>query len=336
MSDDSQDVYRAGLDAVDALDLDAAKAALAKVSDAAGESSIQVLHLTGMIAWASGDLEHAAGYLMQAADAGPTEPDVYLDCAELELELGELDEAEAAIRVMLGMGEAPPEKADEGRLLLAQIRRFDDDPDEALEILDEIESAVREHPYYHSARATVLLELDRAEEALAEMERAVEAEPEDPDLHWELGVAASAAGDEVRSRAAMLRTWELDVAEGGERSEPSADERADLSGKLEGVMEDLPDELLKFVAGARIDVAAAATREQVEGGADPRNALIFSGTPATDDADAELGGIVVLRDVLVDMVEEDDEIPEVLFQALMVEMRRFFRLEQLTVVNVGA
>jgi hypothetical protein len=100
-------------------------------------------------------------------------------------------------------------------------------------------------------------------------------------------------------------------------------------------LEDLPDELLKFVAGARIDVAAAATRDHVEQGGDPRNALVFEGTPATDDADGALGGILVLRDVLVDMVEEDDEIPEVLFQALMVEMRRFFRLEQLTVVNVG-
>lgn len=334
MSADLQAVYREGLDAVDAMELDRAKAALAKVSDLSGESSTPTLHLTGMIAWASGDLEHAAGYLMQAADTGPTEADVYLDCAELELEIGELDEAEAAIRVMLGMGEAPPEKADEGRLLLAQIRRFDDDPDEALEILDEIESAVREHPYYHSARATVLLELDRAEEALVEMERAVKAEPDDPDLYWELGVAASAAGDQARSRAAMLRTWELDNEE-SERGETTADERADLKARLEGVLEDLPDELLKFLAGAAIEVAAAATRAHVEGGADPRNALVFEGTPATEDADASLGGILVLRDVLVDMVEQDDDIPEVLFQALMVEMRRFFRLEQLTVVNVG-
>lgn len=334
MSDELREVYRKGLESVDELKIDETKAALARIAELGKENSVHGWHLKGMLAWAEGDYEHAAGYLMQAADAGESMPEVYLDCAELEMELGEMDEAEAALRVLLGLDDIPAEKADEGRLLLAQVRRFDDDPHEALEILEEVSSSLKDHPYYHSARASVLLELDRAADALEEMEIAIKAAPEDPDLHWELGVAASVAGNSQRSREAMLETWRLDE-EDREDAPLEEDQRGALRAAFEGVLEDFPDELLKLVAGVPIEVERSLSREEVEAGADPRNPLLFLGTPATDDADGQLTGMRILRDVLLDAIDDDEELPEMFFQALMVEMRRFFRLEKLTVVNVG-
>lgn len=56
-----------------------------------GENHVRVLHLTGMLAWAEGRPEHAAGYLMQAADAGSEDPNVYLDCAEFLFRLSYTD-----------------------------------------------------------------------------------------------------------------------------------------------------------------------------------------------------------------------------------------------------
>lgn len=335
MSDASEQLYRGGLAAVDDGDLDAAKEAVEKLSQAGSESSVEVLHLRGMLAWAQGDPEHAAGYLMQAADAGSSRAEVYLDCAELELELGELDEAEAALRVMLRLDGVPVERADEGRLLLAQVRRFDDDPAGGLKLLDEIQSELKDHAYYHAARATVLLELGRAEEALTEMKAAVEGDADDPDRHWELGVVADAAGDTEQARSAMLRTWELDNAERDDESELTDDQTTGLRAEFEAVLEELPDELMKLLAGAPIHVAAGLTREEVGAGADPRNPIMFGGQALSDDADGKLDGITVLRDVLLDAIEDDDDIPDAMFHGLMAEVRRFFKLERLTVVDVG-
>lgn len=335
MGDSLQDLYRRGLDAVEGLDLEAARDLLVRSRALADENAVEVLHLEGVLAWAEGDHEHAAGFLMQAADAGPSSAAVYLDCAELELELGELDEAEAALRVMLELPDLPPVEADEGRVLLAQVRRLEDDPEAALALLEQVRSEVREHPYFHSARATVLLELDRADEALAALDLAIRREPDDADLHWELGLCAAAAGDEARARAAMLRTWELDLAE---REPAPADPAAEaqLRSALEEVLEDLPETLLQLVAGVPISVQGAATRAQVQAGADPRNALVFEGRAASEDTDGSLERIVVCRDVLLDQVDDDEDLPDAFFQGLMVELRRFFRLEQLSFADARA
>jgi Flp pilus assembly protein TadD len=330
-----EELYRGALTAIDELRLDAARAAIRQATELAGTNAIEVLHLRGMLAWASGEREAASGFLMQAADEGINRPEVYLDCAELEMELGELDEAEAVLRVLLDLPGVPPEKADEARILLAHVRRADDDPEEGLSVLAEVRSSLRTHPYFHSVRASVLLELDRAPEAVAELAAALEAVPGDADLQWEMGIAAHAAGDEEKARAAMLRTWELDAAE-RETAPLSTVEVDALRSGLEAVMEELPELVLQRLAGAPIAVEDAATREQVAAGADPRNPVLFEGTVDEGAQDPTLTRIVVLRGPLLEAVEDEEDLPEALFFALMAELRRFFGLERLTVVDAEA
>jgi tetratricopeptide (TPR) repeat protein len=325
------EVIDRGLAAVEADDLEAAEEALSEASKIAGENHVRVLHLAGMHAWAQGDVERAAGFLMQAVDLGPDSADIYLDCAECLFTNGEeLDEAEASVRIALKLPEISDRLADEARLLLAQIRLADDDTEEALATLDQISGELRSHPACLSTTGAALLAAGRFQDAIEQLQRAVEQEPEDPDFVYQLAVTRQAGGDEAGGREAMVRVLELDVAASGDGPEPPGyAEVQELRSKLEDIMEELPEGILRLVAHAPIKVQQRATEEQVRSGVDPRSPIAFLGIPQQDDADAELEGIVILRDLVLEDAEDEEEIPLALFYGMLEELRRFFRREDL-------
>ena len=323
-----------GLEAVEKDNLETAQQLLEEATKLGGENHVRVLHLTGMLAWAEGRPEHAAGYLMQAADAGSEDPNIYLDCAEcLLLHDQDLDEAEAAARTVLRLTDAGQDAQDQARLLLSQIRLADDDTDEALEMLDGISDARKQDPVYLSTYGFVLMNAGRDEEAVRALRQAVEADPDDPDVHYWLGQALESTGDITAARDSMLRVLELDEAdhdeEGHEHEPLSAEIEEDLRSQFEGVIEELPEPVLKLLATAPISVQARPTVEQVGNGADPRSVVTFVGRPQTDDDEARLEGIVIMRDFLLDEISDDDDIPELMIVSIIDELRRFFRLEGL-------
>ena len=322
-----------GLKAVEDDELQQATELLEEATKLGGENHVRVLHLTGMLAWAEGRPEHAAGYLMQAADAGGTDPNVYLDCAEcLLISDQDLDEAEAAARTVLTLEGADQDAIDQARLLLAQIRLADDDTEEALELLDGISDERKQDSVYLSTHGFVLL---NAGKAVASLRKAVDADPEDPDVHYWLAQAQAETADVAGATASMLEVLRLDEAEHeGHDHEPLTGEiEEDLRSQFEGVLEELPEPVLKLVANAPITVQARAKVEQVKAGADPRSAVIFLGKPQTDDDEAHLTGIVIMRDLLLDEIAEDDDIPELLLVSLIDELRRFFGLEGLEMAS---
>jgi Flp pilus assembly protein TadD len=318
-----------GLAAVEDEKLDEADEILEEARHLAGENHVRVLHLSGLLAWARDDLEHATGYLMQATDLGPTRPEIYLDCAECLFTVEEIEEAEVQTRAALELHDLPREQEDEARLLLAQLRLADDDPGEALEVLDGVDAARKDHPAFLSTRGAALLGEEKFAEAVADLRRAVEHEPDDADMHYQLGLALEYIGEVDAARQAMKRVLELDLEEwkdvGEELPAPDFGETQELRSRLEDVLEELPDPVLKLVAAAPITVQARATEEQVAAGVNPRSVLGFLGTPKRDGADAQLEGIVVMRDLLLAEIDEDDEIEGELFEALMEEMQVFFK-----------
>jgi len=340
MSGDIDAILERGKSAIENEDLEAAKSAAEQAVRAAGEGHAGVLHLLGLTAWLDDDLEHAAGYLMQAADLGPDDPVIYLDTAELLATEGEPEEAEAVLRALLDKATFTAEQGDEARMLLAQIRLDDDDPEESLELLDQV-TALEGHAYYRSTRAAVLLALGRTADAVAELQNAVEAEPKDADLRYQLGLTLHAAGDESQSREMMLEVLRMDTADrqqdadgDGDGDGPTYAQTQDLRSRFEDVLEDLPEPLLRKVAGAPITVQASATEQQVREGADPRAVVAFEGTPVSGDEDGELTRIVIMRDLLLEEIIDDEEIPDVFIDHMLVEMRRFFRIEELVVASV--
>lgn len=323
-----------GLAAVDDDDLKTAEDALEEAARLGGENHVRVLHLAGMVAWAQGRLDQAAGYLMQAADGGPDDARIYLDCAECLLSHDQdLDEAEAAARAVLRLENVDTDSLDQARLLLAQIRLSDDDPDEALELLEAISPERKSDAAYLSIHGFVLMNSGRTQEAAESLRGAVEADPEDPDVHYWYGQALEVLGDDAGARAEMLKVLELDARD-LEDHEPISEELAeDLRGQFEALLEDIPDQVLKLVATAPITVQPRPTAEQVKVGADPRALVSFLGQPRTDDAEARLDGIALMRDFLLDEIEGDEDIPDLLMAGLVEELRRFFRLEGLEVAT---
>lgn len=325
-----------GLRAVDDDQLDTAESILDDAKGLAGENHVRVLHLAGMVAWSRGDLERATGFLMQAADGNGGRADIHLDCAECLFAGEEVEEAEAQARAALALPDIPKAQADDGRLLLAQIRLAADDPDEALEILDEIDPGLHQHPAYLSTRGSARMAAGKLGEAIEDLRGALVHEPDDGDLHYQLALVQGASGDRDGAVKSMLRVLELDAAEDGTRPDPSYADAQELRSRLEDVFEQLPDPLLKLVAHAPITVQARATREQVEAGVDPRNVIAFSGTRKTEEDEAELTGIVIMRDLLPDPDDEDtddDAVETELFYGLMDELQSFFQRDDLVIAE---
>src|SRR5688572_18579313 len=147
---DVDELIDRGLDAVEAEELENAERILDEAGKLAGENHVRVLHLAGMLAWAQGDLEHATGFLQQAADLAPNRLEIYLDCAECQFLCDERSEAEANVRAGLALQGLTDLQKSEADLLLAQLRLADDDPDEALEVLGGIATELKKHPAYLS------------------------------------------------------------------------------------------------------------------------------------------------------------------------------------------
>ncbi|MCA9634717.1 MAG: tetratricopeptide repeat protein [Myxococcales bacterium] len=332
-------VIRRGLDAIDAEDLGAAQEALDEASRLAGENHVQVLHLAGMLAWAEGRIDNAAGYLMQAVDLGSDRAEIYLDCAEcLFIHGDDLDEAEAVVRSLLERDDIDEGASNEAKLLLAQIRLDDDDPDESLELLHEVSPEMQKHPAYLSTYGAVLMSLGRNDDATAALSEAVAQAPEDPDLHYQLGLTREAAGDREGAAAAMLKVLELDAAGSGDDEENALtpEEAADLITRFEEVLEEIPDPVLRLIASAPVSVQERPTPDQVRAGVNPRGVVAFVGQAKLgDDDEANLEGIVIMRDLMLESIDDDDEIPEVFIVGLLEEIRRFFREDSLGMASVG-
>ena len=90
---------------------------------------------------------------------------------------------------------------------------------------------------------------------------------------------------------------------------------------------------LRLLANAPITVQARATVEQVKVGLDPRSSVCFTGTPKQGEEEAELTGIVVMRDLLPPEPEDEEELETELFYGLMDELQGFFGRDDLVVAE---
>ena len=228
--------------------------------------------------------------------------------------------------------------ADQARLLLAQLRLSADDPDQALEYLAGIHESRKEDPAFLSMQGAALLASGEFDASIELLQKALEHEPDDSDLYYQLGIALEHAGKPDEARAAMIKVRALDIKEWedlGEElpPEPEFAETQELRSRLEDVFEELPDPVLKLVAASPITVQARATEEQVRKGINPRSTISFLGTPKTKEDEAELEGIVVMRDILLAEVDDDDDIEGELFYALLEELQFFFKRDDIVVAQ---
>lgn len=315
-------------EAVERDEPEAARAIAERLASAVGSDDARLVHLEGMLAWVEGDIEVASSKLLAAADAGPEDPQIFIDCAEFNLATGlDIDAGEACLRALLGRESLNEDTADEARITLAQCRleHPDPDPEEALEILEGLSDGGASTPLARSTRAAALLDMGRSDDAIALLEAA---EVDDPlaraDLRYQLGVCYAMAGRNDEAVAAMIAVRDLDD-QIADYEAMDDDEVAGLRSIVDELLEDLPEPLLKRVATVPVKVERRASDAHIASGVDPRAFVGFAG-----DAGAEkLEAIVIMRDALLDGVDDESELAEALVEAMIDEFRRFFGLEDL-------
>jgi tetratricopeptide (TPR) repeat protein len=165
----------------------------------------------------------------------PEDAIAQLHYLKLSLEEGRTDEASAAARAIVNLKAGAAVMADAGRALLearqhalarellekaaaadpsakldldVAIAVFQTgDAAEGLRRLDRIPAA-RRGAEYHLARAQMLNALDKGGEAIAAIERAIDAAPKNPDLYWQASVLLRRNKREVEAAALLAKAEE--------------------------------------------------------------------------------------------------------------------------------
>lgn len=338
---DPSELFGRAFEALDAEDFDAVTELLEAAREAGVDASDARLRFFELMSgWLSEDLdEDRAGELFEQAlalleDAVDLEDPrdaalVTINVAEIVAFSGDVDEAEHALRALSERGDLDDETAGDARLAWARVLLDDqDDPEEALAVLEGASDSLLEDSAYASLLAAVYMELDRGDEAVELLEDALEREDE-TELRYQLGVILRVLDqpDAALDQLLEVRRRDLDSHEIDLDAEIDGDEAVDLQRYLEDLLETLPDAVLKSVATAAIRVERWPSEAAVREGCDPRTALAFEGEPETDDDDGRVDALVIYRDALITAIEHDDEIIDTFAVCLAEEFDRFFDFE---------
>jgi tetratricopeptide (TPR) repeat protein len=334
-------IFARGYAALEAEDLEGIQAAMAAaVEVGVDEDDPRLRYLEFMSGWldegssedeldelfaGTGDLLDSAGRLPDSTEAAR----IVLDIADILIELGDIDEAEHALRSLTEREDLDPHAGGEARLLRAQVLLdYHEDPEEALALLDEIHPSLHEDGGYIGLRAAVLLEVERESDAIELLEREI-ARTDDTELRYQLGMVLRGAGRHEASVEQLLVVRERDLVahEIDVEARIPPEEDSDLRRQLEDVLDTLPEPVLNLVATASIRVERWPSEAHVRSGCDPRTALAFEGRPSGEDDEGHVDALVIFRDAIVAQIEVDEQIIDVLALSLVDESDRFFDLE---------
>lgn len=333
-------IFARALENLENEDLAGLRAALDEaVAAGIDENDPQFGHLRFMAAWidestSEDDIEQllaGAGELLTNALAlvdGADVARIVLDVSDALAQVGEFDEAELALRSLAEREDVSPEALGAASMIRAQILLdHQEDPEEALAVLEDAPTVVQQEPGYLSLRALILLDLDRGDEAVELLEQALKRD-DAVELRYQLGLALRDLERENEAIEHLLEVRRRDLAEYEiDQSDPvSGDEVEDLRRRVEDVLDTLPEPVIARVASAAIRVERWATEAAIRAGADPRAALAFVGAPG-DDGEPRVEAIVVYRDAIVAQINDDEEIFDIITLGLVEEFGRFFDLE---------
>lgn len=211
----------------------------------------------------------------------------------------------------------------------------DEDPAEALEMFQSFPEEVRLHREFRIAEAAIEKSANRIDVAIEKLERLLEEDPEDADIHHILGDALEDAGRAAEAQAHFIKTWELD-AEQVVEVPPSVVARIETVAKT--TLADLPSPFRDKLEGVPVFVAPRPTRQDVEGGLDPRALGMFDGLNMAD-RDAPLEPVPPSRIFIYAqnlMAEFDDEsLDEQVMVTVLHEVGHYFGLDEEDMVRLG-
>lgn len=159
----------------------------------------------------------------------------------------------------------------------------DEDPEEALGMLETLPPEVRAHREFQIAEAAIEKAAGRLDVVVQKLKKLLLDEPEDPDLHYLLADALEDAGLEEEAQLHYEKTWDLD----GQSNEPISPEleRTIEQAALRAISE-LPEEFRSLLSGVPVFVEERPSREEVSQGFDPRALGQFEGAGLESEGDS--------------------------------------------------
>ncbi len=264
-----------GWDLVQRGDLKAARVAAKRAVQAAPESP-EAHNLLGYVAAQDGDSDEALEHYRQAIALDDGYIDPFLNAAEVLIHpLQQFDEAIAMCDEVLEFAEAPEETAD-AALLKVDALLGKGERESARAVLKLVPDAAIQGAVYPFLVGRAMYEVGQSSEAESHLAKAAEADPQNPDAHYYLGLVRDEKNDRRAAALAFLEARELDMAA---PTPPWSPSKAVFQQSVEKAVARLPPELLKAIDGTLILVADAPGMEVVADGVDPRAPVLLDGTP---------------------------------------------------------
>lgn len=282
----------------------------------ANKSSPEAHHLLGYVAQHEGDSDEALEHYREAISLDDGYIDAYLDAAEVLIHpLGEFEEAIAMCDEVLEFAETDDVIVD------ALLLKFDallamDARDEAAKVLDALPKPPFANPQQTFLVGRAYFEAKRTRDALPLLEKALADDPDNPDAHYYVALAADELGDRRRATVAFLEARELDLR--APRA-PWSVERETFQRTVEKAVAKLAADKLEQLKDALVLVADAPGMEVVADGVDPRAGILLDAMSAPGappplaqrvfiyqrNIERVVGGIEQVEDEITAQLEEE-------------------------------
>jgi predicted Zn-dependent protease with MMP-like domain len=178
-------------------------------------------------------------------------------------------------------------------------------------------------------------ELD-PEEALADALDWIEDEPENPDAHYEAGVAYEELGNEVERRREFLEVLRLDSLS---EQAPFAECDTIICDEVESTLAELPSHLNERLGSVAILVEPRPSRAAVQDGVDPRLLGLFEGATSEElsgpDAPLVATRIQIFSHNLASAFEDEASLRDEVRITVLHEVGHFFGLEEEDLERLG-
>jgi predicted Zn-dependent protease with MMP-like domain len=173
-------------------------------------------------------------------------------------------------------------------------------------------------------------------EALEEALSWLEEEPDNPDAHYEAGIAYEELGREVERRREFLEVLRLDSLS---EQAPLSNYETIICDEVEATLAELPPHFGERLGSVAILVEPRPSREAVKDGVDPRLLGLFEGATSEElsgpDAPLTATRIQIFSHNLASAFEDEPSLRDEVRVTVLHEIGHFFGLEEEDMERLG-
>lgn len=174
------------------------------------------------------------------------------------------------------------------------------------------------------------------EAALAEALSWIDEEPENPDAHYEAGLAYEDLDEELARRREFLEVLRLDSLSD---AAPQAEYETIICDEVEATLAELPPEISERLGAVTVLVEPRPDREAVKDGVDPRLLGLFEGATSEElsgsDAPLMATRIQIFSHNLASAFQDERSLRDEVRITVLHEIGHFFGLEEEDMERLG-